>query len=677
MVEQERKPKRWPVILIILVLALVVGGLIGWNRYQQVRSDYDAYRTLIQRGARVAGVDVGWHTPEEARKKVWEWVAEPYYRDFTLHYQDQVLTLSPGDDLNFSIPVDEMVDEAVAASHQYDYWEGFKLWIQNEAEKLELDVPLRMDYDEAATARYLEGVAEARDITPVEPMVDVQNLTFMPGLPGRQLDAKTSATLINERVFDPGQREVTLPVTVVEPDQSRRRIESMLSTLGPVMERPPTPPSFYTATIPLSTTGGIDGTPTVSYSGELTWTFPHFVSYTGHLTSTYGFFFDLGKPGFTFSVTRATDLVDQAVQAGMTEPFTFEPELVPPPPITRGLLLPPLKARLADFPGVTSILVKNLDSGEVLYESNVDYVLSGMSLSKIGIMVEVYRYFGGEVDAQTHQELVDMLGSESCNPCANRLMAAVGNGSARTGAQKVTQTMHRLGLANFRLCAPFRIVELWDDEADSAYAQYRQFDGFQPLQFGYAPPGPFICTGGAVSTPMMASASALTGLWQAQAQRPGYDPCVKATPREMANLVEMIYACTQDEGLLRGAYPNIFTPAVCEDMIDIMAANDLRNMLGAGIPHDVKLAHKHGFSGYGVDWGDTRAEVGIVYAPGATWLISFYIWEDTPWINWGINQPLYRDVSNMLYNYFSPEAQYWPLPPWAPAPEEDTGEDGS
>jgi hypothetical protein len=159
-----------------------------------------------------------------------------------------------------------------------------------------------------------------------------------------------------------------------------------------------------------------------------------------------------------------------------------------------------------------------------------------------------------------------------------------------------------------------------------------------------------------------------------QSEVPRYDRCVRATPREMANLEEMIYACTLDDGLLRDAYPNIFSPAACEEMIDIMAANDLRNMLGSGIPSWVKLAHKHGFSGYDVPWGDTRGEVGIVFSPGANWLISFYIWQDTPWINWGINQPLYRDVSNMLYNYFNADDPFWPLPPWAPAPEEETGD---
>jgi hypothetical protein len=582
---------------------------------------------------------VGWHTPAEAREKVFEGAAKPYYRDFRLAYQDAELTLSPGDDLDFEIPVDEMVEEAMAASHQYDYWQGFRLWIQGRAESLDLDVPLRMTFDESAATRHLEEIAEAHDIEAVEPMVNVQTLTFIPGLPGRRLDVGRSATMINERVPDPAQREVALPISITKPDQSPARIESMISTLGPVMERPPIPPSYYTATIPLSSTGGLEGTPLVDYTGELTWTFPHFVSYTGHLTQTTGFFFDPGEPGYTFNVTEATRLVELRLRSGLTEPITFEPDLVPPPPITPSLLLPPLKARLAEFPGVTSILVKNLDTGEVIYESNIDYVLSGMSIVKIGIMVEVYRHFGGKVDEQTHQELVDMLGSESCNPCANRLLATVGGGNATAGAKKVTDTMRRLGLSNFYLCAPFRVVELWDDQAQTVWT------------------------------------AAWADLWLSQEQTPRYDRCVRATPHEMANLVEMIHSCTQDEGLLRDAYPNVFSPEACQEMIDIMAANDLRNMLGAGIPHWIKLAHKHGFSGYDVPWGDTRGEVGIIFSPSVPWLISFYIWEDTAWINWGINQPLYRDVSNMLYNYFEPNEPYWPLPPWAPPPEEESEEE--
>jgi|GEM_PF-5938794 len=39
------------VILLVLALLLIVGGVVGWLQYREIRANYDAYRTTIQRGA--------------------------------------------------------------------------------------------------------------------------------------------------------------------------------------------------------------------------------------------------------------------------------------------------------------------------------------------------------------------------------------------------------------------------------------------------------------------------------------------------------------------------------------------------------------------------------------------------------------------------------------------------
>jgi hypothetical protein len=632
--------------LAVVLIALAVVGLVG---YRRARAGYDAYRARIQPGITIAGLDVGWRTPEEARSLVMEQIARPYYQDFSLSYQDQELTLAPEKDLSLHIDVAAMVDQAVQASHQTDYWQGFREWLKGEVVTKTVDVPLKLSFDPAAAAVALTQVAKEHDQSAVEPMVDIQKSSFIPGKPGRRLEVEKAAQQINLRVPDPRQRDLALPVTLVEPDQSTARIESMLSTLGPVMDLAPVPPSFYTATLPLSTTGGLAGTPLVTYTGELTWTFPYFSSYQGPLTSTYGFFFDPGTPGARFDVERAIQQVEAALQSGVTSPIRLEATPVAPPPVTRDLLIPPLEARLARFPGIYSLVVKNLDTGEVIYDHNTKIVLSGMSVVKIGIMVEVYRASKGAPDQQTRQELGAMLGSSSCNPCANRLMAAVGDGSATAGAQRVTHTMAALGLSNFRLCGPYHLETSMGSEGGGMQLVSRVPVTLFPAATGLAP--------------------VAARLWMVDnAGVPGYDRCVHATPHEMADLLEMIYLCTQDKGKLHATYPAIFAAPVCQEMIDIMAANDLRNMLGAGIPAEVKLAHKHGFAGYDAPWGDTRAEVGIVFSPGATWLVSFYIWQDSPWIDFGVVQPLYRDVSNLLYNYFNPANSFWPLPPWSPSP---------
>ena len=74
-------------LLIAFLVALVIGGAVGWTHYRRTRAEYDQYRTLIQAGTRVAGIDVGWRTPSEARELVEKTVAEPYYREFILDYQ--------------------------------------------------------------------------------------------------------------------------------------------------------------------------------------------------------------------------------------------------------------------------------------------------------------------------------------------------------------------------------------------------------------------------------------------------------------------------------------------------------------------------------------------------------------------------------------------------------------
>ncbi len=551
-------------IALTIAVFLVALAILGIVAFRRARMGYDVYRSRIQPGITVAGVDVGGRTPEEARGLLSEQVAKPYYASFILLYQEQKIVLSPADNLSLEVDVDAMVDQAFEASHQTDYWQGFGEWLKGEVVTLTLDVPLKMAFDPEAASAFLAQSAREYDRGAVEPMVDVQEQTFIPGRPGHRLEVQEAAEEINESVPDPGRRELVLPVTLVEPDQSPARVESMLSTLVPVMEVAPVAPSFYTATLPLSTTGGLAGTPTVSYTGELTWTFPHFAAYQGPLTTTYGYFFDPGTPGARFDVGQAIEQVNAAIEAGATAPIHFEASSVPPPTVTRELLIGPLEDRLAEFPGVYSLLVKNLDTGEVVYDHNTKIVLSGMSVVKIGIMVEVYRTAKGTPDQQTREELGAMLGEESCNPCANRLMAQVGNGSATAGAQRVTSAMQRLGLTNFRLCGPYRVET----------GEGRRRDGMElaasgPVSFSFS---------------RTAQVSIAASLAAAKPTTPGYDRCVHATPHEMADLVEMIYVCTQGKGKLHQSDPATFSPSVCQEMIDIMAANDWRDLLGAGIP---------------------------------------------------------------------------------------------
>ena len=108
-------------VLAVVLLAIAGGGLLGWNAYKRYRAQYDAYRALIQPGVTVAGVPAGLLSPEQARAKVMETVAAPYYQDFTLSYQsvaadprDQPLTLSPANDLATKVAFETRASIAIS-----------------------------------------------------------------------------------------------------------------------------------------------------------------------------------------------------------------------------------------------------------------------------------------------------------------------------------------------------------------------------------------------------------------------------------------------------------------------------------------------------------------------------------------------------------------------------------
>jgi hypothetical protein len=600
-----------PTLLVFLVLAGVVGGWFGWREYRRLRTEYDAYRTRIQPGARVAGVEVGWLPPEEARARVQARVADPYFDPLALQVLSEGYVL-PIEETGWRVGVDAMVQVAVNASHQEDYWAGFWAWLTGDVPELELDVPLRTEGpDRVAIEEYVETLAAGFDLPVLEPEITGQPLAFFPGHAGRALDTEAAVELIVDAVPAPSRRELRLPVVITEPRQGWLDIHRLVVEVEPVLEQAPVAPSVYT------------DTKTVGWPDLIT------------DTESVAYIFDRGQPGQTLDVEASHEAIQDMLREGQLRPVPLVVEAVPQTPLTAEMLNPVLQARLDRFPGVTAIRVKNLDTGEVAIDQNTEVIFSGMSIIKIGIMVEVFRYHEGEVDAQTEQELRDMLGSSSCNPCANRLLAQVSGGSPAAGAAQVTNTMRKLGMKNAYLCGPFRVEARRD--SDLVWASWRAAADPEDVR---------------------------------------YDRCVRATPGEMADLVEMIYAGAEGTGMLLETYPAL-TRDSCDLMLDIMAANDLRNMLGAGIPDDVRLAHKHGFSGYAVPWGDTRGEVGITYSHGADYLVSFYIWQDTDWINWEINSALYRDVSNMLYNFYNPDAPYYAPPSWTPPEEPDEETDGS
>jgi len=314
--------------------------------------------------------------------------------------------------------------------------------------------------------------------------------------------------------------------------------------------------------------------------------------------------FSPGRAGRRLDVEASLPLVIEALTSAERRQVDLVVETLPPPKPTIELLGTLLEERLADFPGVAGIFVKDLASGEEL-GINADVAFSGMSLVKVAIVEEAYRLLDGPPDARTARLLTETL-TQRGNFAANQLLEMIGDGDARRGTERLTESLRYLGLANTFMAAPY----------------------------GEGGPLP------GITTPANSRRDVNT--------EP--DPYLQTTPKDMGLLMEMIYQCAQGGGTLIAAYPDDLTPAECRAMLATMKANRQGEFIAAGLPEGTPVAHKHGW----ID--DTHADVGVVFSPGGDYVLSIILHRHG-WLEWEVSSPLMADISRATYNYFNLKAR--------------------
>jgi len=255
---------------------------------------------------------------------------------------------------------------------------------------------------------------------------------------------------------------------------------------------------------------------------------------------------------------------------------------------------------MADFPGLYSIYIKDLATGEE-YADDADVAYAGMSIIKIAIMMETYRHLDGPPDLETTKLLTETM-TLSGNFTANLLLRYIGDGDAYEGARRLTESMRYLGLVNTFMATPY------DEDVLPQH----------------------------ISTPANQRTDVNTNP----------DPFMQTTPQDMGRLLEMIYQCAKGGGTLIAAYPDEITPEECQAMLDIMSQNRIGALIEAGVPEGTRVAHKHGWV------GDTHGDAGIVFSPGGDYVLCVYLYHKD-WLEWDISSPLIARVSEATYNYFN------------------------
>ncbi|HSM58648.1 MAG TPA: serine hydrolase [Candidatus Sulfomarinibacteraceae bacterium] len=262
------------------------------------------------------------------------------------------------------------------------------------------------------------------------------------------------------------------------------------------------------------------------------------------------------------------------------------------------------------FSGVASIFILDLQSGEEV-QVDANAPVSGMDLLKVPIVLDTYRMLDNSPSQTQMQHITRTLLTTEPEPPNALLNVIAGQDNPFLGAQIMTESMWRLGLRNTFIAIPY---------------------GEGPVPGGRT----------TYETPANTSVSLRT--------QPS--PSMQTTAEDMGALLAMLYYCAEGAGgPLRAAYPETITPDECQEILDVMATNQIGSLIEEGVPPGTRVAHRHAWI------GDTHADAGIVYSPGGDYVLVEILYQNE-WLPWERSSPLMADIARATYNYFNFDSPY-------------------
>ncbi len=330
-----------------------------------------------------------------------------------------------------------------------------------------------------------------------------------------------------------------------------------------------------------------------------------------------------GTSGYTLDKETAVALLSDALQRPLNRsvnlPTNEESASRPDMEVLQQIVVEYLVD--TGFLGVTSVHVIDLETGEEMQmdldlrdEGNpqmtgCEISYSGTSMMKVGIMSQ---YFGYLYDLPLPYELekVEITMVQSGNWSANSMILDIGYQDMENGVNIVRNGFQELGLENSFVVAGY------DEEEDPQY----------------------------FSTP--AREAARSG----DCINTFADPYMQTTTTDMAGLLNMIYECAEfGGGGLMAYYPESMTQADCELMLSIMKENYEGQLIRAGVPEGVDVAHKHG-------WDlNQHGDSGIVFSPGGDYVLVVVMWANVDWLAAPLTFPIIQGISEATFNYFNPD----------------------
>jgi beta-lactamase class A len=315
-----------------------------------------------------------------------------------------------------------------------------------------------------------------------------------------------------------------------------------------------------------------------------------------------------GRAGRKLDIPASLPVVEQSLTSADQREVTLLVDILEPAPPDIQMLGSMVQHRIDEFAGMVSIYISRPATDDRL-EINPNIVYSGMSVVKVGVMLETFLHAeGASLDEETQQIMLKVVTDPTgSNYWANLLLERIGDGSQMEGCRRFSARMDELGLSATFIREPYRL------ETEGTHR------------------GPGLAKLLLLQRPVGANP----------------DPFIQTSAHDIGVLLEMIYDCSQGEGRLLADYQGRISPESCQLILDDMKLNPVRTMIGAGIPEDVPLAHKHGFA------YDTHADAGIVFLDDVDYILVQFQYAPTDWLVWAISQPVFEDISFAAYNFFS------------------------
>jgi beta-lactamase class A len=312
------------------------------------------------------------------------------------------------------------------------------------------------------------------------------------------------------------------------------------------------------------------------------------------------------RDGTTLDVEASLPILIDAILAA--DPTQRQVDLIveiePAPAASTDLLKQALTQSLEGFNGIAGIFAKDLRTGQEMC-LNCKVAFAGLSTLKLGIGLDYYHVYESPLNAE-QSALINAMMTQSDNAAANQVLAAIHAGSPLSGALHVTGFLNSLGFDNTFLAAPYDLKE------------------------GIDPPG------------FVTPANSRTDL------NTEPDAYLQTTPLEMGLLMESIYQCVQGGGMLRIQYPRELPPSECQELLTWAERNEIRSLLGEGMPEGTRIAHKHGWR------GDTHGDVSLIYGPKSDFVVAAFVYQPD-WLAWEDSVPTFATIGSLTYRFFNGE----------------------